>query len=430
VTGEVRRGDGVRLALRSLRSRDFRLIAVGNMISQLGTWVQYVATGWVATELTKSPLLISFVFAVQWLPMLLLSPFAGVLADRSDRRTIIVWGNIAMVIPALGLALFKYYEHLTMAWLIGLVVLGGVAQTFTQPAANSFIPALVPPEDLSGAVALNSGLSNSTRVIGPAIGGLIIRYGGVEWGFAANAVSFFAVCVACLLVHVRVPLKEPDVIGPIAGLRLGARYVFAHKALLRILTMAATVTFLIMHAGLMPVIAKEVLNGDADTYGIISSGPGLGFVIATIATLLLTSEERRTKSLFIAAFGTGLALLIIGLSRALPMTVLGMAIFGATHMTFATVSSTLLLEGCEDEFRGRVMGLFGMVATGLFAVNSFLGGVLATFFGAPQTIAMCGTAILVCAGVFALSGTHDVIRNGLRPPNEAVLPSVLLPGEL
>jgi MFS family permease len=401
------------VALRALRSRDFRLITIGNMVSQMGTWVQYVAIGWVARELTASPLTVSLVFAAQWLPYLLFSPITGVAADRFDRRRIILWGNLSMILPALGLAALTHYDRLDMKWLLTLVIIGGVAQAFTQPAATAFVPALVPAEDLHAAVALNAGMTNSTRVIGPAIGGIIISLWGVEWAFFANAVSFLAVALACLLVHVRVEPKEPDGVGAIEGLRLGLQYARSHRAVWRILLMIATVTFLIMHAGLMSVMSKDVLHGDADTYGLISSGPGIGFVLATIATLALTTEERRTKSLFIAAFGTGFALLLIGVSRSVPLTVFGMAIFGATHMTFATVGSTLLLATTEDRFRGRVMGLFGMVATGMFTINSVIGGALATIFGAPATIMMCGTAVVLSAIAFALSGTKNVITIGL-----------------
>ena len=141
-------------ALHALRVRDFRLIAGGNMVSQMGTWVQYVAMGWVARELTDNTLLIAFVFAAQWFPYLVLSPITGVIADRIDRRKIVLWGNVAMIAPALTLGLLIQLHHIAIASLVALVIAGGAAQAFTQPAANAFIPALVPPQDLHSAIAL------------------------------------------------------------------------------------------------------------------------------------------------------------------------------------------------------------------------------------------------------------------------------------
>ena len=182
---------GWRKALRALRFRDFRLIAIGNMVSEMGTWMQYVALGWVARELTSDTLLISIVFGVQWLPYLVLSPITGVIADRLDRRKIIFWGNIAMILPALALGLMIQTERITMFWLIVLVTLGGAAQACTRPAGLAFIPALVPNEDLHSALALNAGMSSSTRVIGPAIGGFLVSSWGLHGDFTSTQLVFW-----------------------------------------------------------------------------------------------------------------------------------------------------------------------------------------------------------------------------------------------
>lgn len=284
-------------ALHALRVRDFRLIAGGNMVSQMGTWVQYVARGWVARELTDNTLLIAFVFAAQWFPYLVLSPITGVIADRIDRRKIVLWGNIAMIAPALTLGLLIQLHHIAIASLVALVIAGGAAQAFTQPAANAFIPALVPPQDLHSAIALNAGLSNSTRVIGPTIGGVIISAWGVAWGFHINAISFLGVAIACVAVKTRPKRNPPSKSGYWDGLRSGITYLRANRAAMRIMTLVAAVTLLMMNAGLMSIMAKDVLHGNAGTYGLLSSGPGFGFVAAALLTTTLTNNRRRTTAL-------------------------------------------------------------------------------------------------------------------------------------
>ena len=400
-------------ALHALRVRDFRLIAGGNMVSQMGTWVQYVAMGWVARELTDNTLLIAFVFAAQWFPYLVLSPITGVIADRVDRRKIVLWGNIAMIAPALTLGLLIQLHHIAIASLVALVIAGGAAQAFTQPAANAFIPALVPPQDLHSAIALNAGLSNSTRVIGPTIGGVIISAWGVAWGFHINAISFLGVAIACVAVKTRPKRNPPSKSGYWDGLRSGITYLRANRAAMRIMTLVAAVTLLMMHAGLMSIMAKDVLHGNAGTYGLLSSGPGFGFVAAALLTTTLTNNRRRTTALFLAAAGTGVALVIVGLSRSVPLSVAGMGVFGFCIMTMTTVATMLLLATSADEYRGRMMGLYGVVSIGLFTVNSLLGGAVATVLGAPFTIWLCGAAILAAVAAFALTGTIDVIRKGL-----------------
>jgi MFS family permease len=384
------------------------------MVSELGTWMQYVALGWVARELTSNTLLISIVFAVQWLPYLLLSPVTGVIADRLDRRKIIFWGNIAMILPALALGLLIQTDRLTMLWLIVLVTLGGAAQACTRPAGMAFIPALVPDEDLHSAVSLNAGMSSSTRVIGPAIGGVLVSSWGVAWGFHINAASFLAVSFACLAVRTRVPKPAPTKTSVGEEMKLGIAYLRDNRAAMRIVVLMMAITFPLMQSGLMSIMARDVLRGDAKTYGLLSAGPGFGFVVAAVLTATLTTDHRRTIWIFFTGAGTGVSLVIIGLSRSIPLTTAGMALFGACFMTVNTLASTLLLATSDDEYRGRVMGLFGMVSTGVFAINSVLGGAIASVIGAPFTIWLCGVTVLIAVAGFAYTGTLQVIREGLE----------------
>lgn len=408
-------------ALGALRHSDFRLIAIGNMVSQLGFWGQYVAVGWTARELTDSDFMVTVAFGAQWLPALFLASFAGVAADRYDRRKLVLWGNMAMVLPPAAIGVLIMTHHITLWSLIALVLLGGAGQAFTQPATAAFVPALVPPADLHSAVALNAGMSNSTRVIGPTIAGGIIAAWGVAWGFNINAISFFAVAAACVFVRARPVRPERAPTSVREEMKSGVDYMRRNPAVARLLLLIGFEGFWVMHSALMPIFARDVLHGDAATYGLLSSGPGIGFVIATVLTTTLTSGHHRRLALTWASFGTTASMLLIAWSRHVWLTVAALSMFGVFWMTLQTIITTMLVAATEDEYRGRVMGLYTMVAMGVFPINSVLAGLLSDWLTAPGTVYLCAGAVLVFNILFFSSGSMKIIQHGTEhPPTAAV----------
>src|SRR5579862_9800426 len=226
-------------ALQPLRHRDFRLLVTGNAVSQLGFWAQYVAVGWAASSLTTSKFLIALSFSAQFWPSLLLSPVAGALADRWDRRRLVMFGNLAMVFPPLVIGLLIQAHAISVLSLILLVMLGGAGQAFTQPATVALVPALVPDDEVHAAIALNAGLTSSTRVVGPSLAGLVIAAWGVSWGFHINGVSFLAVTFACLVIRVR---RQPAPRGSrtvATDLRTGVAYARDHPVVGRLIILVA-----------------------------------------------------------------------------------------------------------------------------------------------------------------------------------------------
>ena len=402
-------------ALRVFKQRDFRLIAIGNMVSQLGFWGQYVAVGWAARTLTRSDFLVTVAFAAQWLPSLLLSPIAGVLADRYDRRRLVLFGNLGMVLPPLAIGLLMQAHRISLANLIALVLLGGAGQAFTQPAVAAFVPALVPPEDLHSAIALNAGMTNSTRVIGPALAGGLIAAWGVAWGFHVNAISFLAVAGACVLVRSRParPARAPT--SMLSDLRLGLVYTRRNRSVARLLLFLWIETFWMMHGALMPIFARDVLHGDVSTYGLLSAAPGIGFVGAAVLTTMLTTGRQQRFALVAGSFGASAGLLTLALSRHVALSVGGLGLFGLSYMTMSTVITTMLVAATEDEYRGRVLGVFWMGNVGIIPINSMLGGALSSVLGAPGTVLMCGVALVLFNTVFFSTGSLAVIRAGTDP---------------
>ena len=398
--------------LRALRHRDFRLIAIGNMVSQLGFWGQYVAVGWEAKSLTDSDFLVAAAFAVQWLPALLLGPVAGVLADRFDRRRIVMLGNFAMVVPPLIIGLMIQTELMNIPWLLVLVFLCGVGQAFTLPAATAFVSALVPSGDLHSAVSLNAAMSNSTRIIGPTIAGALIAAWGVAWGFHVNAVSFLAVSWACMLVSVRVPPAAESTGSMVGELRLGASYTRQNKAVARLLILAGFTAFWNMHPALMPIFARDVLGGGVSTYGLLSAAPGLGFVAAAGITTMLDSERQQHIVMTACSFGLVVSAFTLALSREVPLSVAALGLFGLCHMSLTTIITTKLIAASDDAYRGRVMGVFSMAAIGAYPINSLIAGVLAAWVGPTNTVMLCGVALLASNLAFYGLGSMAIVNAG------------------
>jgi len=380
------------------------------MVSQLGFWGQYVGVGWEARTLTSSDFLVALAFAAQWLPALLLSSLAGVFADRYDRRKLVLYGNVAMVLPPLAVGLLIQLHAISMTRLIALVFLGGVGQAFTQPAASAFVSALVPMEDLHSAVALNAGMSNSTRVIGPTLAGGIIAAWGVAWGFHINAVSFLAVAGACAACSIRPTAAPKAPTSVLVELKLGLRYTRENKAVGRLLLLMAFSAFFIMHAALMPIFARDVLHGGVSTYGLLSAAPGLGTVGAAWLTTALGTARQQRAMLVGSSIVLSIAVTTFAISRHVPLSVVALGGYGFAWMILTTTVNTMLIAATDDEYRGRVMGVYMMCAIGAFPINSVVGGLLANVIGAPGTVLLCGISLSVCSIVFYASGSLSVIR--------------------
>jgi MFS family permease len=397
-------------ALRALKHRDFRIVAIGNMVSQMGFWAQYVAVGLAARSLTDSSFLIASMFSAQFWPSLLLSPIAGVMADRWDRRRLVMFGNLAMVAPPFLLGVLAQRHDLTLLTLFVLVFLGGAGQAFTQPATVAFIPALVPAVDLHSAIALNSGMTSSTRVIGPSIAGGIIGAWGLAWGFEVNAISFLAVTMACAAVRARPPKQAIATEGMVKQLRSGAAYARANPAVFRLILFTGVLSFFMMQAALMPIFARDVLHGDDQTYGWLAAAPGTGFVFGAVVAAALRSPEQRRIALVLSSSAMGVALLGVGISRTVIVTVAALGLFGLGWFTMYTLVTTMLITVSDDEYRGRVMGLFSTLTTGIIPINSLAAGAIAAGLGAPLTVGLCGGAVLAFVLLFCLTGGLGAVR--------------------
>lgn len=390
---------------RALAYRNYRLFLVGQGISLIGTWMQQVAMAWLLYRLTASPLLLGLISFSSQIPSLLLSPLAGVAADRWNRhRTLIVTQILAMVQAILVLVVARY-AHGTNVWpLIALGLMLGIINAFDMPVRQSFLVDMVPErEHLGHAIALNSSIFNGARLIGPSIAGLVIAAWGESVCFLLNAVSYVAVLLALLGMQ-GLPERRPKPAGNVLGhLQEGYRYALGFAPLRSLLLMVTVISSLSMSLGtLMPVFAKDVLGGNAGTHGFLMGASGTGALGAALYLSTRKSVLGLGRILVVAAvlFGTGL--IAFSYSSHIGISLGILVVTGSAAMLHMASSNTLIQTIVEEDKRGRVMSLYSMAILGISPIGSLLGGFLASRIGAPATVRVSGGLCIVAAILFAI----------------------------
>jgi MFS family permease len=412
--------------IRALRHRNFRLFTLGQAASLAGTWMQQVAVAWLVYRLTQSPFMLGLVGFAAQAPGFFIAPFAGVLADRFDRRRIIITTQFVMMAQALVLGTLVLTGTIGVGWILLLMTLLGVTTGFDIPARQSFLIQLVDDRrDLPNAIALNSSVFNLARLVGPAIAGFAIALVGEGWVIVANGASYVFVIAALLALRLPRPPARTQRGAVLRHLREGLDYVRGFRPIRAVLMLVATVALLgVPFTVLLPVVAEDVLGGGPRTLGALMAATGLG---ALSGALFLASRStvRGLGRIMVGAavvFGTSLVLLATVRHVALALPLLVSAGFGM--MTLMASSNTVLQTLVEDDKRGRVMSFYTMAFIGSAPLGSLLAGTIASRIGAPWTIAIGGAA---CIGAAALFGARlPVLRRIVRPIYErlGILPEV------
>ena len=400
---------------RALAHRNFRLFFSGQSVSLVGTWITRVATSWLVYRLTGSAFLLGVVGFWGQIPTLVLAPFAGVLVDRWDRRTILVWTQALSAIQSLALAVLAFTHVITVTWIIILQIAQGAINAFDTPARQSFVVQMVDdPADLPNAIALNSTMVNASRIIGPAIGGLIIAAVGESWCFLIDAISYIAVIAS--LLAMRIAATQPRVVGGsmLGELRIGFRYVAGFPPVRTALILLAIVSAMGMpYTVLMPVIATNVFHGGAHTLGFLMTASGLG---AVAGALYLAARPNvlglgRVMVVSTAAFGAGLV--AFGLVRSFWVALCVLPVIGGGFMVEMAATNTILQTIIAESLRGRVMAFYTMAFLGTAPLGSLLAGFAASRIGASATIIIGGVACL--GGALWLAIRLPALREHVRP---------------
>lgn len=399
--------------------RDFRVQWMGACTSSVGTWVQITAQNWMVTSLaseSSSAFFLGLDSFLQQLPILLFSLVGGVLADRRDRRRTLLSSQYLQMATAVTLALLVYFEYVSLALILALSFVTGIAQAFGGPAYQTLVPSLVDKKDLPNAVALNSIQFNIARVIGPLLFGVTIA-AATSWGFAdqqsmavcfaINAVSFLVVIYTLMSLRVKfTPPTQQKSIG--AELTGGIRYVRDQSLLMALIVLAATTSFL-GYAVLtfLPVFTRNVFHQGANTYSHLLAFSGAGSVVGALIVAWMGKFKRMGLAVLMVQVFYGL--LIVGFSMSRTMWLSDLLLFmtgAALMMVFSTVTSLVQLTA-PNEMRGRVMSIYMLAFRGGMPLGSLASGWAATYIGAPAVLQVNGI-LLVAVAIYFLIRNHGV----------------------
>ena len=386
---------------RALRHRNFQLFFAGQFISLTGTWMQSVAQSWLVYRLTGSVILLGAVGFASQIPVFLIAPFGGSVADRMDRRRILViTQSVAMSLAAV-LAVLTLTGSIQI-WHLFVVAVGfGVANAFDIPTRQAFVAQMVGRDDLINAIALNSSMFNGARIVGPAIAGILVAAVGEGWCFFGNAVSYIAVITGLLMMKVNsTPRKRES--SALSDIAEGFGYVAKTRPIRALLLLLGLVSLTAMpYAVLMPVFADQYLGGGSSTLGYLMGASGIGALIAALSLATRKHVFGLGRWVLFACGGLGLSLILFSLSRNFWLSALLLIPVGFSMMTQMSSSNTLVQAMVPDHLRGRVMSVYSMMFMGMAPFGALLAGTLAGYIGPPETVAIGGAVCLLAAVLFA-----------------------------
>jgi MFS family permease len=400
--------------MRALTHRNFQLFFSGQLISLIGTWMQTVAQSWLVYRITKSSLLLGEVGFASQIPVFLVAPIGGMVADRVNRHRVVIATQAASMILAFILAALTLLNIVTVKEIFVLAALLGVVNAFDIPGRQSFLVDMVGKEDLMNAIALNSSMFNGARVIGPAIAGILVAKIGEGWCFFANGVSYIAVIIGLLLMKVQ-NLRRPKSDSPIADIVEGFRWV-SHTGPIRMLLLLLGLVSLVgmPYTVLMPVFADKVLHGGASgiaaflhakdagavRLGVLMGATGVGALLGALTLALRSGVRGLGRLIVITCAGFGLSLIVFAASRSFWLSASLLIPVGFCIMLQMACSNTLIQTMVPDVLRGRVMSLYSMMFMGMAPFGALLGGAMADRLGAPWAVAIGGVAAIAGAGLF------------------------------
>ena len=404
----------------SLRQRNFRLFFGGQLISQTGNWLTLIAQTLLVLKLTDSGLALGLLAAAQFGPVLLLGAWAGLVADRSDKRRLLMIVQSFAMLQSFVLAALAFMDSPPIGWVYVVAVFGGIATAFDNPARRAFVVEMVPLSDVQNAVSLNSALMTGSRIVGPALAGLLISTVGFGWCFALDGVSYLAVLAGLWFMH-------PDELRPApvsprgkGQVRAGLRYVVSMPELRVPLVMMAIIgTFTFNFNVVMPLLIQRTLGGDDGTFTLVYSVLSVGSLVGALVSARRTSIGVRAVAVSAAAFGGSMLLLAAtpNLAATFPIGLL----VGFTSIAFMTSSTAIVQLRSDPMMRGRVLALQAMVFLGSTPIGGPILGVICEVIG-PRAGVFIGGIAAVGAGLYGwivarrMAGTAPASRRRVEQP--------------
>jgi MFS family permease len=390
---------------RALKNRNFQLFFGGQIISLVGTWMQTVAEAWLIYRLTGSGALLGLLGFVGQIPILLLSPLAGLVADRWPRRRVVIATQASSMLLAFTLATLTLSGQIRKenVWeIIALATLLGTVNAFDVPARQSFLIEMVGRENLLNAIALNSSMFNGARVAGPAIAAGLVAVVGEGWCFLLNGVSYLAVIAGLFLMRIEKTKPVHDGASPLEKLREGFRFARRTKPIRALLALLGVVSFMALpFSVLIPIFAVRILHGGVNAYGWLMGAVGFGAMFGALAIAMRQQLRGLGNVVAYSAAGLGVSLVLFSASRWFLLSFVMLVFCGFTMMMQFTATNTLIQAMVPEQLRGRVMSLYAMMFLGMMPLGSLVAGKLADYIGAPTTVAVGGLASCIGGLVFA-----------------------------
>ncbi len=384
----------------SLSIRNFRIYWFGMFVSLIGTWVQAVAQSWLVFQLTNSAFLLGLVGFLSSIPVFLLSLFGGVVADRMNKKNILLFTQSAFMLLAFFLATLTQMKLITPAQIMLIAILNGIVMAFDAPSRQAVIMELVDRERLFNAIVLNSVAFNSSRIIGPALAGIFIASVGMSGCFYINAISFLPLIIILLFINIHNGPRTTKNNTVVRDLIEGLRVIKNNRLILILVTMVGVSSlFGVSYVILMPIFAEYILKVGARGLGVLMSSSGFGALIAALVLAGLGDFKYKGKLLILSSLVFSLALILFSLSRVYLLSITALMLIGWGSVTAIAIINTLLQTIVGDEFRGRVMSVFMFTFAGFMPFGNLIAGTLSQGLGVSFTVMASG---IVCTIFFIM----------------------------
>lgn len=394
---------------RAFRYRDFRILWFGACTSSIGTWMQKLAQSWLVLQISNSPFLLGLDAFLGEIPIFLFSLVGGAVADRMDRRFLLIASQVIQMSCAFTLALLFAFDVVRVWHILCLSFVVGLAQAFGGPAYAALIPALVKADDLPNAIAMNSIQFNLARVVGPMLGGLALTELGAAWCFALNGVSYLAVIASLLMLRVRFRLA-PGEGSILASVKAGLDFIRRQAAMLSLIGLAFSTTVLgVPVVVFLPVFARDVFRQGPDIYTLLLSLSGAGSIAGALLVAGFSENRHKGWAALAALVTLGASIAGFALSRHLVLSCALLFVAGASLMVVFAMVTSLVQLLTRDEMRGRVMSVYNVAFRGGMPIGSLVTGMLVPAFGAPAVLGVAG-GLLVLLGVYFMLGHREMAR--------------------
>src|SRR5215203_1607814 len=379
--------------------RNFRLFWIGQTVSLIGTWMQQVAMGWLALQLSDSAFIVGLVSAAGSLPILMFSLYAGVLVDRRDKLRLVTVAQVLLAVTAAVLWWLVWSHHINISSLVILALANGLISAIEIPARQALIVELVGREDIVDAVALNSGGFNLARIIGPSVAAAVIAGAGLAWCFGINALSYTAV-IGCL-VAINLPkfIRSDRPVDALTEFKAGVEYIRSRREVMGLFGVIAVYSvFGFQYLTLMPVIARDVLHTGASGYGVLVTFVGIGAVCGAITLAALSARVRRGKLFTMSAFTFATLTILFSFVNVRSVAAGVLLFLGLTMLINGALANGILQSVVPDERRGRVMAAYVFVYVGFTPIGSLLAGAIARVTTVQWAIGTGGLVMLLYSG--------------------------------